>query len=76
MSISREEANKQLSEKLEEVKKLISECEDIADEHGLTFSSPISHYGMGGDFTGKGPADENGEWENSSTGWQSSSERC
>jgi hypothetical protein len=76
--MSKEEANKVLSEKLAAVKALMSECENLADEHGLSFSSPIGEYGMGGQFYGKGPANEDGEWEESDSnyGWVSSSNNC
>ena len=77
-NMSKEEANKLLADKLAEAKKLISECEDIADKHGLSFSSPVNEYGMGGHYYGKGPANEDGEWENSDSdyGWVSSSAQC
>jgi hypothetical protein len=75
--MSKEEANKLISQKMQEAKNLISECEKLADEHGLSFSTPVDEYGMGGTFYGKGQADENGEWENSSeSGWVSSSASC
>ena len=76
--MSKEEANKLLAEKLVEAKKLIAECEDIADKHGLSFSSPVGEYGMGGTYQGRGPANEDGEWEESDSnyGWVSSSANC
>ncbi len=76
--MSKEEANKLLAEKLKAASDLIKECETLADEHGLSFSSPVGEYGMGGQFYGRGPANEDGEWEESDSnyGWVSSSANC
>ena len=76
--MTKEEANKLLTEKLDTSKILIKECEKLADEHGLTFDTPIEHYGMGGTYVGeKAPETNDSEWSDSMAGrWVSSSEGC
>ncbi len=82
MSLSKEEASKQIAEKLDQAQKLLHEAEALADEAGVEFSwKPF--YGGGGTYFGKDSRDDwqdsNGEWETSDyyeTGWQSSSHNC
>jgi hypothetical protein len=71
--ITKEEANKIISEKMVEVKKLISECEQLANDHELEFNSPTDGvYGMGGYYKGQKPTSN----DDTSVGWHSSSENC
>lgn len=51
--MNKQEANAKLAKLLEEASQKIKECEKLADEFGLHFSSPIDVYGMGGYFYGK-----------------------
>jgi hypothetical protein len=51
--MNKQEANAKLAKLLEEANQKIKECEKLADEHGLNFSSPIGVYGMGGYYYGK-----------------------
>lgn len=72
--MTREEANKLLTDRLAKVKNEIKDCEKFADEHGLYFHSPIDVYAMGGTYVGKNAGDDRGE---SNKGrWISSSEGC
>jgi hypothetical protein len=57
-SISKEDAQKLISDKIEQAYALIRECEGLATEHGLYFSFDLE-YGMGGSF-------DEGEWHPSS----------
>lgn len=51
--MNKQEANAKLAKLLEEASQKIKECEKLADEFGLHFSSSIDVYGMGGYFYGK-----------------------
>lgn len=57
-NLTKEEANKLISDKLETAQKLVTECEELATHHELEFSLDIA-YGMGGWFS-------SGEWDASS----------
>lgn len=57
-AMTKEQANNLLSDKLEQARALISECEALADKYQLEFSMDIA-YGMGGYY-------EEGEWNPSS----------
>lgn len=78
------EASRQIADKLEQAKKLVGECEQIADDNGLDFSfNPSDAYGMGGTYTSKKQWNSSGcEWESSGcyeeedAGWNSSSAHC
>jgi hypothetical protein len=70
------EANKLISDKLEQVYALIKECEKIADENQVSFNFQVE-YGMGGYYYPK-EKDEEGNWKESSSevGWHASSQDC
>ena len=71
--------NEVIAEKLKQVALMIEECEKIANECGVSFYSPIQHYGMGGTFRPQIEVNEDdGEiiYENSDSRWVSSSENC
>jgi len=72
--MTKQEANGKLSDILKQVKSLMTSAENLADEYGLEFSSPIGKYGMGGWYVGKKNSDE--DWSPSSHGWQASSQSC
>lgn len=78
--MNKQEANAKLAELIKTAENAISEAESLADEFGLSFSSPIGAYGMGGWYYGKGTEENQGEnWDSSdddSDGWQSSSASC
>ena len=57
-TLTKEQANALLSDKLSQAQALINECEKLADEHGLDFSMDLA-YGMGGTY-------EEGAWHPSS----------
>ena len=85
--MSQEEANKVLSEIVNQFNSDLGLAEDFANKHSLSFSIEPT-YGMGGLFTGGKPAlDEDGEAvknyygdqvnENGETlGWMASSQSC
>ena len=66
--LSKEEALKIIATKMGQAEALISECEDLADEHDVDFSFHPA-YGMGGWY--KGEKDGYGE-----EGWNPSSQSC
>ena len=69
-TLSKEEANKKLSELVAAAYAAVREAEAFADEHQLGFSFDIS-YGMGGYYTG---ATERADpYED---GWSASSNSC
>lgn len=71
---TKEEANKILGARLVEAKRVMKECQDLADEYGLSFSSPIDVYGMGGTYYGEKMEEE---WVESNKGqWLASSQSC
>ncbi len=82
--MTKEEANKKISENLEQIKALLNEAYGLANEYGLSFKTPIQKWGMGGNYNGKGRGEferkeegsGDGDWYYSNEGWQSSSERC
>lgn len=106
--MTREEANKNVSNLLEQARGLIREAEKLCDKYGLEMSSPVGAYGMGGTYVGRGEGDnrrifnaavetvgelkkimpnaseddietyikQHGDWEESNSGWISSSSRC
>lgn len=57
-----EDALKVIAGKMDQIRALLAECEQIAQENGVSFSSPIGEYGMGGYF------DPNDGWISSSSG--------
>lgn len=67
--LTKEQANLLISAKLEEAKKLIADCEVLADQYGLVFQTPILEYGMGGYYQGKDP-----NWQSSACEWETSDE--
>jgi hypothetical protein len=69
--MTKEEAMKLLSAKVEEFKKVLAEAEAIADEHELRFDI-YPAYGMGGTYEGGEPKSS---W-NYNHGWNPSSESC
>lgn len=71
----KQEAYKVILLKLDQAKRLIDECESLADKHALEFNSPIGAYGMGGTYVGTGARDED-EYGDNDEGWVSSSRRC
>ncbi len=86
--MSKEEANKVLSEIVNQFNSNLSLAEQFADKHELSFSIEPS-YGMGGWYTGGKPAlDEDGEVKTDSyagdpvnedgetIGWMASSQAC
>ena len=83
-NLTKEEANKLLTKTLDEAKAKISECEEIAEEYGLEFSSPIDAYGMGEWYRSKKSIEkENEEYDeedridaDEDSGWVSSSSSC
>jgi uncharacterized protein YwqG len=66
---AKETANKLLSEKVEQIVKLIEEAKKIADEHKLTFDfgRKVGGYGR---YRGEDTGDDNEDYE--SHGWKSS----
>lgn len=72
------QAKQEIDKKLKEAHDLISECENLADQHGLGFSWDLA-YGMGGWYQGK-PADvpdrDEDDYYESDYGWQASSQGC
>lgn len=75
--LTREQANARISELLALASEAISEAEALADEHKLSFSSPLDHvYGMGGSYDGNWQ-DETDEWgDPKEHGWYPSSQSC
>lgn len=72
---SAEGASKVIAEKMKGVSGTITECEKIADDFGVSFSSPIDHWSMGGSYKGgHGEKNEGGDWDK--PGWHSSTEGC
>ena len=73
-------AQTHLTKKLAELAKLLKECENLADEYGLMFDSPVKEYGMGGTYYGKGKgvwkADKDEEYDDEHYGWNSSNRGC
>lgn len=64
--MTKEEANRALSEKLAAAYALINECETLADEHGLCFHLDVA-YGMGGYYDGEATDSEyESKWRPSS----------
>lgn len=57
--MDQQQANAVIAEKMSQAAALISECEAIADEAGVSFSCDLGGYGMGGWY-------ESGEWSASS----------
>lgn len=57
-TMSHEQANAAIAEKIEKVNALLADCQAIADETGVSFSFAPA-YGMGGFY-------ESGEWNASS----------
>src|SRR6185312_674162 len=58
--VTKAEASKQISEKIEQVYALFEECEKIADKTGVSFTFDMNGtYGMGGTY-------REGEWMSSS----------
>jgi len=76
--MNKQEANAKLAELIKTAETAISEAETLADVFGLTFSSPVGAYGMGGDYYGKGTTDYPAEewYPSTDDGWQSSSASC
>jgi len=76
--MTKQEANAELSDILKRVESLMTTAENLADEYGLTFTSPIGAYGMGGDFYGKGSKEFPSEdwYPSTDDGWRSSSASC
>lgn len=73
--MSQTDEQKALSEigtKINEVYKLIKECEEIAERAGVEFSLDVA-YGMGGTYVPKKIADEE-TW--TEQGWNASSQSC
>lgn len=73
--LTREEANARINALLEIVREAMAEAEGLADEHKLSFSSPIGAYGMGGTYDGNWENDKD-EWGERSDGWYPSSQSC
>lgn len=80
--MTKEEANKVISEKRKEIYANVKECQKLADEHGLEFSINIA-YGMGGTYVSakalKAEYDEDeydDSWFKENSGWNSSSHQC
>ncbi len=75
--MTKEQAVKELAEKVAEAYAALDAAKVIANEHGLEFSfSPA--YGMGGYYTGKDEhwdGSDDDDWE-SSYGWSPSSQSC
>lgn len=59
MSLSQQEANALIAEKMAQAEALVAECEQIATDANVSFSCDIGGFGMGGWF-------ESGEWMASS----------
>lgn len=76
--MNKQEANAKLAELLKSAGTAIIKAESLADEFGLSFSSPIGAYGMGGWYYGKGSTDHPAEdwYPSTDDGWQSSSASC
>lgn len=81
--MTKQEASKEIARKLAEARKLITECEQIADDAGVDFSWGGPSYGMGGYYNPKPKPedtteeDDDNSWCSSdSYGWKSSSESC
>ena len=72
-----DKASKEIATKLREARKLITECEQIADRHGLEFNFDTA-YGMGGTYYGEGhPDSENLKKQYyKENGWIASSQTC
>jgi hypothetical protein len=66
----------QIEALIDQAQKLVWEAEEIADEHGLSFSMNLGSYGMGGYYDGgtAGEEDEYGDIRES--GWNASSQSC
>lgn len=77
MALTQEEASKQIAEKIDMARKLLSESEDLADEAGLEFGwNPF--YGGGGYYVGRNSEDWTESYaDGEDTGyWRSSSQNC
>lgn len=66
--MTKEEANKLISEKINAAYALITEASELADEHKLDFSFDVA-YGMGGTYVG-----DPDKWQE--PGWNPSSQSC
>jgi hypothetical protein len=75
---NQEEANKAISNKIEEAYKLLKECEEIADKFECEFQFSVT-YGAGATYIPK-PKEGSEFWKESLSeddyGWQSSSGSC
>ncbi|AVH85047.1 hypothetical protein RsoM2USA_119 [Ralstonia phage RsoM2USA] len=74
--LTREQANARIEALLDIVREAISEAESLADEHKLTFESPIGTYGMGGTYNGNWQNDTDDWGDPKEDGWYPSSQSC
>lgn len=71
--MDKQEANKLIAEKLQQIDALYAECEKLADEYGVYFSVDGPTYGMGGSYN----PNRSEEWgDGSEDGWLASAHSC
>lgn len=76
--MDKQEATKQIASNVEAISKLVTECEKLADAHGLSFYLSLAGYGTGATYRGKpeGWSESTAACEGTSGGWESSSSNC
>lgn len=78
--LTKEEATKQIAEKLREIDVLMKEAETLADKAGVSFRFDGPVYGMGGSYISRKAAIEESDWDNSGCSeqedWSESTKEC